>query len=367
MLRGAEKWLFPYLRTARHAVRISPATPLHACIAVCDHYEPLHDTDLVGARRTIAHWQEKWPVMVAEHRDSSGRGPRHSFFYPIEQYDASLIAPLADLCRQTGSEVEIHLHHDRDTRETLTAKLTQGVADLASHGLLSRDASGRPGYAFIHGNWALDHSHPSGRKCGVPDELAVLRETGCYADMTMPAAPDPCQTSIVNAAYYAREDGLPRSHDRGIPVRKGQTATLRDLRDHLLLIQGPLGLNWRWRKWGLIPRLENGDASGSNPPTLNRLKLWLSHCPRVLDGPPWLFIKLHTHGGISKNYQILLGQAMRRFYQELTRFETHTPGFHFHFVTAREMVNLVHAAEDGKQGSPADWLDYCHARPPVLG
>lgn len=58
---------------------------------------------------------------------------------------------------------------------------------------------------------------------------------------------------------------------------------------------------------------------------------------------------------------------MRRFYQELTRFETHTPGFHFHFVTAREMVNLVHAAEDGKQGSPADWLDYCHARPPVFG
>jgi hypothetical protein len=367
MLRGAEQWLFPYLRSRRHAVRLSPASPLHACIAVCDHYEPLHDTDLAGAQRAVGHWRQTWPGIVSSHRDSAGRGPRHTFFYPIEQYEKTLIAPLADLCAQTGSEVEIHLHHDGDTRETLTAKLRQGVADLASHGLLSRDAAGRAGYVFIHGNWALDHSHPSGRKCGVPDELAALRETGCYADMTMPAAPDPCQTPIVNAAYYAREDGQPCSHHQGTPVRTGHTAPLRDLPDHLLLLQGPLGLNWRWRKWGLIPRLENGDASGSNPPTLNRLKLWLSHCPRVQGGPPWVFIKLHTHGGIPKNYNILLGEAMQRFYRDLAAFASATPGFHYHFVTARELVNLLHAAEDGKTGSPAEWLDYCHPRPPVLG
>jgi hypothetical protein len=368
MLRGAQQWLLPYLQFRRHPVRITPDRPLHACIAVCDHYEPLHDTDLAGAQKAVAHWQATWPGLVSSHQDSSGRGPRHSFFYPIEKYEPSLLSPLADLCQQTGSEVEIHLHHDHDTEATLTAKLEKGVADFASHGLLSRDTiSGRAKYAFIHGNWALDHSHPSGRKCGVPNELEVLRRTGCYVDMTLPSAPDPCQTRTINAAYYAREDGLPKSHDTGTPVEVNKTAKLRNLEDHLLLIQGPLGLNWKRRKWGLIPRLENGDASGSNPPTLERFRLWLELCPRVKNGAPWIFIKLHTHGGISKNYKILLGEAMQRFYRDLAAFAQATPGFEYHFVTARELTNLVHAAEDGKSGSPSQWLDYLHAKPPVLG
>jgi hypothetical protein len=80
-----------------------------------------------------------------------------------------------------------------------------------------------------------------------------------------------------------------------------------------------------------------------------------------------VFIKLHTHGGIAKNYNILLGERMKRFYRELAAFAQATPGFHYHFVTAREMTNLVHAAEDGRTGSPTEWLDYQHARPPVLG
>jgi hypothetical protein len=185
--------------------------------------------------------------------------------------------------------------------------------------------------------------------------------------MTMPAAPDPCQTRIINAVYYAREDGLPKSHDRGVPVQTGRTAPLRTKEDHLLLIQGPLGLNWKRRKWNLVPRVENGEVAGQNPPSLLRLGLWLEFCPRVKDGAPWVFIKLHTHGGIPKNYHMLLGKAACRFYEELAGFSKATPGFHHHFVTAREMTNLVHAAEDGKNGSPADWLDYCHGRPPVKG
>lgn len=367
MLRGAQQWLLPYLRFRRHPVRISAERPLHACIAVCDHYEPLHDTDLAGAQKAVAHWGATWPGLVSAYQDSGGRGPRHSFFYPIEKYEPSLLEPLADLCQRTGSEVEIHLHHDNDTEATLTALLEKGVADFSRHGLLSREAAtGRAKYAFIHGNWALDHSHPTGRKCGVPNELEVLRRTGCYVDMTLPSAPDPCQTSTINAAYYAREDGRPKSHDRGTPVQTGRTTALRDKPDHLLLVQGPLGLNWRRRKWGLIPRLENGDASGSNPPSVERFRLWLELCPRVKDGAPWVFIKLHTHGGISKNYQTLLGERMRRFYQDLAAMAAATPGFHYHFVTARELTNLIHAAEDGKAGSPAEWRDYLHARPPVL-
>ncbi|HYF36466.1 MAG TPA: hypothetical protein VD994_14320 [Prosthecobacter sp.] len=364
MLRGAEKWLLPYLTRERHQVSISPERPVHACIAVCDHFEPLHDTDRAGALRALGDWQAAWPGLVEGHRDSSGRGPRHTFFYPTEQYHPEIIDPLARLCAETGSEVEVHLHHDGDTEATLTEKLLQGTSDLARHGLLTRDAQGQPQYAFIHGNWALDNSHPSGRKCGVSNELEVLKRTGCYADLTLPSAPDPCQTKVLNQIYYAREDGQPKSHDRGMPVQAGQTGRLRDLQDHLLLVQGPLGLNWRRRKWKIAPRVENGEVAGNNPPTVTRLRLWLELCPRVKGGAPWIFIKLHTHGGISKNYNMLLGNAARRFYEGLAAFAKETPGFHYHYVTAREMVNLIHAAEDGKSGAPAAWLDYRHAPPP---
>ena len=367
MLRGAERWLIPYLKRERHRLRMNSHEPVHACIAVCDHFEPLHDTDQAGALQAIGDWQSQWPKLVQEFRDSSGRGPRHSFFYPIEQYQSDLLAPLAALCGQTGSEVEVHLHHDGDTEASLTEKLNQGITDLTRHGLLTRDADGQARYAFIHGNWALDHSHPSGRKCGVRNELEVLRRTGCYADLTMPAAPDPCQTSTLNQVYYGHEDGRPKSHDHGQPVHVGKTAALRDRMDELLLVQGPLGLNWRSRKWGVVPRVENGEVARNSPPTMNRLQLWLELCPRVKGGPPWVFIKLHTHGGIRRNYDMLLGAPARRFYQGLAELVQKEAGFRYHFVTAREMVNLIHAAEDGKAGAPTEWFDYRYGRPPVIG
>ena len=72
------------------------------------------------------------------------------------------------------------------------------------HGLLARRRdTGELPYGFIHGNWALDNSRPDGRCCGVNNELAILRETGCYADFTLPSAPSPAQTAKINSIYYA--------------------------------------------------------------------------------------------------------------------------------------------------------------------
>ncbi len=87
-------------------------------------------------------------------------------------------------------------------------------------GLLSRYRdTGELAYGFVHGNWALDNSHPEGRACGVNDELTILRETGCFADFTMPSAPSPTQTRKINSIYYAVDDpGKPKSHDWGMDV-----------------------------------------------------------------------------------------------------------------------------------------------------
>ena len=87
----------------------------------------------------------------------------------------------------------MHLHHDGDTADTLTRQAALHAARLREHGHLSRDAAGDFQWAFIHGNWCLANGRPDGRWCGVDDELPLLHELGCYADLTFPSAPDECQ------------------------------------------------------------------------------------------------------------------------------------------------------------------------------
>jgi hypothetical protein len=341
-MKSLDIWLPAWFAQKRGPL---PAGERHLFICVCDHYEPFHDSDKTGAMRRVREWRDKFGALCREFRDSHGVPPRHTFFYPIEQYDADVLHEIAAMCHETGSDTEVHLHHKDDTAETLRPQLEQGIAKLAEHRLLSRDETGKLRYAFIHGNWALDHSHPEGKNCGVPDELPVLKATGCFADLTMPSAPHPTQTRTINSIYYAREDGRPKSHDRGIPVRVGKPRS--DAPEELLCVQGPLGLNWRWRKFGILPRIENADLTGANPPTAARLALWQECRIQVVGRPDWYFVKLHTHGAVERNSTMLLGEPMRRFHRLLRQQAEADSQFHYHYVSARELVNLVHAAEAG--------------------
>jgi hypothetical protein len=74
--------------------------------------------------------------------------------------------------------------------------------------------------------------------------------------------------------------------------------------------------------------------------------------------PDWFFVKLHTHGANEANVPVLLGEPMVRFHGDLARLAAEDPGFHFHYVTAREMYNLVRAAEAGWTGSVNAARDY---------
>ena len=354
MIRAIDKWLLPWLFARRP--RLPKDGPVHVMLAVCDHFEPLHGTDFAGALRRIGEWRRRFPGIAGAFRDAGGQPPKHTFFYPVEQYRTDLLEPLAELCRETGSEVEIHLHHENDTPAGLAAQLDRGKRDLRAHGLLSRDPEGDIRFAFIHGNWALNNSDPRRRGCGVDREIPILRRAGCYADFTMPSAPHPAQARIVNSIYHAKDRPGPRAHDRGTAAAVSGTVSLRDREDHLLMIQGPLCLNWRSRKWGLLPRLENADLTGANPPTGRRMRLWLEQGIGVQGRPDWLFVKLHTHGGIPRNYEMLLGEPMKAFHRVLATLGD--VGLQVHYVTAREMANIVFAAEDGCAGSPDDWREY---------
>jgi len=355
--RGLDRWLFTYIR--EHSKYHAPPAgqPVHLLLCIADHFEPGNGgVELAIARRRLQSWVENYPRLCQGFRDSDGRPPRHTFFYPIEMYDEAEVDALAGLCRLGLGEVEIHLHHDNDTPENLQRTLIAFKKLLARrHGLLARHRqTGALAYGFVHGNWALDNSSPDGRRCGVNNEIEVLRETGCYADFTLPSTPSQTQTRKINSIYYAIDDSLkPKSHDWGIDVGTGAIP-----RDGLMMIQGPLVLNWRRRKWGILPRIENGCLQGNQPPDPGRLGAWLSAHVQVPTRPDWFFVKLHTHGAPEGNQRVLLGEPMKEFHRALARKAGEDPCFQFHYVTAREMYNLARAAEAGWRGTVAEARDH---------
>ena len=362
MLKAIDKWLIGYLRSVLARPQEGEG-PRHLLFCLCDHFEPFRDgVGVDAARETVARWLEAYPAMAVGFRDADGKPPRHTFFYPHEEYDPVIIDQLAAFARQGYGEVEIHLHHRHDTAAGLKEKLTS-FRDLlhTRHGLLGVHRSTNPShprFAFIHGNWSLCNSRPDGDWCGVNEELGVLAEAGCYADLTFPSAPSPTQPRQVNSLYYARDTpGRPRGADRGVAVRSGQLPPTGDP-SPLMLITGPLALNWRRRKWGLLPRLENAEISGVNPPTEDRLRLWARQQIHVAGRPEWVFVKLHTHGCVPANAKVLLGDAMRRAHELLHRDFNDGTRWQLHYVTARELYNLAKAAEANLPGPPASHRDH---------
>ena len=427
MFKAIDKWLPGYVMSRLSRPRF-PAGTRHLFFCVADHFEPFRGTDdPATALALVRSWCADYPGSVRGFCDADGRQPQHTLFYPQEEYSAAVLDTLAGLCRDGFGEVEVHLHHRHDTPDGLRQKLTAFRDTLhRQHGLLGcervtdggarSDVRLRPTadpeplvppagairYGFIHGNWALCNSRPDGDWCGVNEELGILAGTGCYADFTFPSAPSPTQSCTVNAIYRATDvAGRPRGADRGVRVvtrgaRDSHRPQAADQRPDatfnvqrstlnaqvcsappsdsdpqpstlapLMIVQGPLALNWRRRKWGVLPRLENAEITGANPPTRERLRLWAGQQIGVGGRPDWVFVKVHTHGCVPANRDVVLGSAMSGLHGALQREFNDGQTWRLHYVTAREMYNLIRAAEDGWTGEPGEARDWEVTPPPA--
>jgi hypothetical protein len=358
--RNMHLWLGCYLRRRR-----PPAVdgPVHVMFCFVDHFEPMWGkADPATQRLRVERWCRDYRTLAARHRDADGRPPQHSFFYPEEEYAREHLDKLAALCADGFGEIEIHLHHDNDTEANFRATLGRFCDVLHErHGALPRDpVTGQLRFGFIHGNWCLDNARADGRWCGLNNELILLRELGCYADFTLPSAPSDTQTRTVNAIYYATDDpARPRSHDHGVAVRAGTSAS-----GDLMIVQGPLGLNWRERKWGVLPRIENADVRRSCPPTPARVDAWVRTGIHVEGRPDWVFVKVHTHGTQERDMDTLLGAPMEAMHAYLERAYNDGRRYVLHYVTAREVYNIVKAAEAGHAGDPGQFRDFELPPPP---
>jgi hypothetical protein len=343
----------------------APRGPVHLMIMLADHFEPAIDPESGRKRvprpeqeRRLEWWTREYPDVVDRWRDHDGRPLVHTYFYPAEQYDEGLVEMLADHCHAGWGEVEVHLHHGwdhPDTAENTRRQLTEFRDQLAiRHRCLSFEAgSAQPRYGFVHGDFALANSS-GGHACGVDSEMQILAETGCYADFTLPTGPlHPAQTAKINSVY---ECALPL--DQPVPHRSG-----KDLRvgtsPHVypLIIQGPLLTDFACSVRGKKLVIETGAVTRPNPASLHRLSLWKQARVHVAGRPDWLFIKLHCHSMDPTQKEAVIGDCFRVFLEQLVggaaeRQET------LHFVTARELTNILLAACDGREGNPGQYRDY---------
>ena len=166
------------------------------------------------------------------------------FFSPPKNTTPESLICLDDLVRRNYGEVELHLHHDNDTEESLERTIRSALETYGGRGHFARSADGQMRYGFIHGNWALANGRPDGRLCGVDAELPLLFRTGCYADFTFPSCPDVTQPNMVNQIYWPMGDLFrKRSYESGRQARVGESFD-----DRLLFITGPLIIGFRWQQ-----------------------------------------------------------------------------------------------------------------------
>jgi len=328
--------------------------PVHVLFCMCDHYEP--GTGKVSAEVGTSRVDDLlalYPQIADAHRDSNGGKPRRSWFFPPHYHQHGWLKKLVSLCEKGYGEVELHLHHGKqepDTSENLRATLQRCVEEYAIFGVFG-ETEGRRQYGFIHGDWALDNSR-HGEFCGVNDEISILRETGCYADFTFPCYND-ARPKQINSIYYATDDPMhPKSHDRGVPVHVGGYDPDRSQRD-LMIIGGPFH---PYRRDGRL-RIFGDAIDNEQRMTTERVDRWVQTGISVKGKENWIIIKTHTHG--ASDGEVALGPEMHTMFSHLEATCRDRPGYSLHYVTARELYNVICAAEAGEPGEdPSAYKEY---------
>ncbi len=336
----------------------------HVIFTVANHFEPgwKESGGFLDAKTQLSRlkeYRDRFRREAGSVLDADGTRFRHTNFYPAEQYDRDLLEIMAEMQAEGLGEVEVHMHHEGDSPDTAenTERVLTTFRDILAerHRCLSRfDGNGMPRYAFVHGNLALANS-AGGKYCGVDNEMQILQDTGCYADMTLPSAPDRSQVPMINQIY---ECGNPL--DEAVPHRSGRRLAA-DGQDPILpiIFTGPLVMNWTRRIGGVVfPRLDDSALAENQPLDLARFRRWRSANITVEGRPDWVFIKLYCHGFFDYDQDACIGEGAKRFFSELIDDSERRGDTKIHFASAREAFNMAMAAVDGKSGSPNAYRDY---------
>jgi len=346
------------------------ADPKHIIFAFVDHFEPYGTIEEADQMTSV--WVDDYINMAAKHTDADGRHPIHSYFvvaWPyiqIEQLN-SVLNKLNTTTYTGYGEVELHIHHGlpdeslrtgQEATEELLYILSLAKQNFNAHGaLLTAEPEPRTTFGFIHGMWALDNSRYMGEPnpdhyeyCGVKRELDILKSEGAYADFTFPA-PTPMNTIVQDVMLYAQDDNSSASYNKSsniFPVGVGWPE-----RDNLMLIQGPSTRT----NIGVKPGIYN------DPPGLRRMDSWVNRKVCVIGNDDWIFVKVYTHGCAADLtdpdvWDSYFGETTDEFYNDIEAKYNDGINWKLHYVSSREMYNIIKAAEAGYIGDPNSFRDF---------
>jgi hypothetical protein len=324
----------------------TPKQPVHLLVLFADHFEPNRQVT------TTTHWMQRYVAMASRHRDSSGRVPQHTWFYPGEQFEPGIMEVLQDHMRRGFGEVEFHFHHDYDTAETLKPSIQRALDQFARYGF-NRTVDGQTRFAFVHGNFGLDNSNGP-FYCGVPTEIRLLRELGAFADFTFPSIYQSSQPNVVNRVFAVKDDERPKSYDTPLPL-----SALRRGEADLMVLEGPLVFAPTLKLRRLFLELDDGDVHPGMPASRARVDRWVRANVHVPERPEWVFIKMFGHGAETpEDVDAVTGADFDDMLDYLEREYNDGRKYVLHYVTAREAFNVAMAAVDGYSGDPTAYLDY---------
>jgi hypothetical protein len=319
--------------------------PTHIFVLFTDHFEPDRD------EARVSDWARRYAALASRHRDSAGRPPQHTFFYPGEQSSPAIYEILRQMTADGLGEVELHYHHAYDTSETLRPKLQEAIEEFQQYGFL-RTMDGGTHFAFIHGNSGLDNSNGSDM-CGVNDEIRMLHSLGSFADFTFPSLFEDSQPRTVNSIYATRDDERAKSYERRLPL-----TALRDGTGELMIFQGPLIFAPSLNARHMLVDLDDGDVHGAEHASPARVDRWVRANVHVAERPDWVFIKLFGHGiSTPEDAESCLGADFDESLNYLEHAYNDGVRYVLHYITAREAYNLARAAAEGADGVPQQYLD----------
>ncbi len=356
------------------AVAASAAGPRHILFAFVDHFEPHGSSPGPG----VTAWVDDYIAMARRHVDADGRHPIHSYFllFGSGQIGGITVPAIDPNCLDKTliklneatyagyGEVELHCHHgltdeskrtEKEATNELVDLLVQAKQRFNRYGaLLTAEPVPKCTFGFIHGMWALDNSRlfpwpslaPVGHQyCGVNRELALLREQGAYADFTFPAGGS-MNPFLVDTVFYASDDPLPASYKLLANTRL--VALQEPPWGDLMIVEGP-------------GYTENIDSLWL--PTLSRMNDWVVRNVHVFGNDDWVLVKVHTHG-LAKDVadpavrDSFFGATMDQFYTDIEESYNDGVAWKLHYVSAREMYNIIKAAEAGMTGDPGLYRDF---------
>lgn len=331
-------------------------SPHHIILCIVDHFEPGNGKALDSVQdERIKVWDKEYPLMANNFRDADGKVPQHTWFYP-PHHQKKFLKDLVELCKKGYGEIEMHLHHNHmspfpDTSETLKNKILDCINEYSKYGIFCLKDGTRK-FAFIHGDWSLDNSLGN-RICGVNNEISILKECGCFADFTFPSLTR-AQPATTNKFFYVTDDpNKAKSYNYGQEVE-----FCKNGKGDLLMIQGILGFRWKDRKSPMRPSIETSDLTYNDEPTMGRVDYWIKNALMIKGCPNLKFIKLHTHGAPEESWNSLFGESAKRMFEYLDSRYNDGKEYLLHYVTAREMFNIIKAVEAGGKGNPNTYRDF---------